>query len=282
MLYVVYFRFMSKQTEPKKSAILVTSAPNNHFHHELNKYFDVTVFDIAQLSYFTGYELPQADVLFNRISFTKNIFLKEILHQLEKRVGKVFNSLDSIQSIEDKFKQYLLLNELGINTPDIFIASGKPNHQHLEKFLSNYNSEDFIIKPLRGMKGIGVNLVNSKDQLRSWLETFYHTQDQEYLFQPYIKDEEFRAFISQGEVKLLLKREGKSFKANFNQGGVAQSLNEIPKELNQIAFKITDKTGLDYFTIDYFRDDFNIIDINSCPGISQVPVGFLSMIIDND
>jgi glutathione synthase/RimK-type ligase-like ATP-grasp enzyme len=158
---------------------------------------------------------------------------------------KFLNPPQALMTLRDKYLQYNFIQELR----PIYV-----------KTTLDYHCLDFpmIMKTRRGMKGFGVYLVHSEDEIKK-----IQNGDQRYIYQSYLKNKtEYRYIYFLGE-QLFLKNHAGNFK-NFEQYTEV----ELTKEWLNLFEQIRLALGLNFFAIDCFKcaDQLYIIDINGVPG----------------
>lgn len=117
---------------------------------------------------------PPEGVFYNRVSASSHTrdarfsleYSKLVVSWLEKSGRRVINGTKSLELELSKAKQYLELWEHGVNVPRTYLASN-PN-QILELSDKHFNNK-CIVKDNRSGSGIGVKLVNSKEELTNYL-----------------------------------------------------------------------------------------------------------------
>ncbi|WP_312474860.1 alpha-L-glutamate ligase [Neobacillus sp.] len=147
---------------------------------------------------------PPEGVFYNRMSASSHTrghrfapeFAAQVLAWLEAHGRKVFNGTRALQLEVSKVVQYLELNKFGIQTPDTIAAVGKG--QILEA-AREFVGKPFITKHNRAGKGLGVQLFQSLDGLRNYVEgpEFEEPIDGITLIQEYIQAPE--SFITRCE-----------------------------------------------------------------------------------
>jgi hypothetical protein len=147
---------------------------------------------------------PPEGVFYSRMSASSHTrdhrfapeFTGQVLAWLEANGRQVFNGSRALQLEISKVQQYLELNKHGIKTPRTIAAVGKG--QILEA-AAEFVGTPFITKHNRAGKGLGVQLFQTLDALRSYVEStdFEEPVDGITLIQEYIQAPE--SFITRCE-----------------------------------------------------------------------------------
>ena len=137
---------------------------------------------------------PPEGVFYNRMSASSHTrghrfapeFTAQVLAWLEAHGRKVINGTRALQLEISKVIQYLELNKFDIQTPRTIAAVGK--EQILEAAVE-YLDTPFITKHNRAGKGLGVQLFQTYDGLKSYIEgpVFEEPVDGITLIQEYIQ-----------------------------------------------------------------------------------------------
>ncbi len=141
-------------------------------------------------------KVPPEGVFYNRMSASSHTrdhrFAPEltdhVLSWLEAHGRKVINGTDAIQLEVSKLKQYIALNNAGIETPKTIGAVGKTQ---ILKAAEQLNEWPFIIKHNRAGKGLGVKLIFTMDELENYVNgsEFEDSIDGISLIQQYIQSD---------------------------------------------------------------------------------------------
>jgi glutathione synthase/RimK-type ligase-like ATP-grasp enzyme len=147
-----------------------------------------------------------------------------------------------------------------------------------EEELRNWEPQaaEFIVKSIRGNKGIGVKKYSRADLLKFWQHTS-QSFDQRYIIQPFLKDAtEVRHLILGDDHFFIQKNRPKDpneFRKNsafseFTQSSLKES------ELNQLKEQgklMQQKLGCRSFAIDlmYEESSWKVLEMNANPGLSQ-------------
>ena len=232
-----------------------------------------------------GRELPKKDspqlVLHRTTGIRHADFDLSVALYLENNGAHITNSINSFSLLRGKEKQALFFAKHQLPAIPTFSFRGRPNPELVEEITHyfekcGFESEQFILKTIRGNQGIGVNLIRGRDSLASLLETFWAIQDQDLLIQPFIHiDEEFRIFTINGKIEGALHRRPQSgeFRSNSARGeGVAINITSIPNKIHELVYEAWKNSGATYAGIDLLKkgEEFLIIEYNLVPGFHQM------------
>ena len=127
---------------------------------------------------------------------------------------------------------------------------------------------------VRGNQGIGVNLVNGLQSLKSILETFNALRDQKFIIQPYIKHtREWRVFIIKNEIIGIIERKlsADDFRGNSKRS-TGKIIKKISTEMQDEIIRGATLSGLDYCGVDIIDNgsNFYFLEFNPVPGFEQM------------
>lgn len=113
----------------------------------------------------------------------------QVLAWLEAHGRTVLNGTSALKLEVSKVLQYLELNKYGVKTPKTIAAVGK---QNILKAAESFAGQPFITKHNRAGKGLGVQLFQSVEALKAYVEgpTFEEPVDGITLIQQYIQSPE--------------------------------------------------------------------------------------------
>lgn len=137
---------------------------------------------------------PPEGVFYNRISASSHTrghryspeLTEAVLAWLERHGRTVVNGSRALRLEVSKVNQYMALHAAGIETPKTIAAVGK---EQIIQAAKDLNLPSFITKHNRAGKGLGVQLFQSIDELKSYVEgpTFEPSIDGITLIQEYIQ-----------------------------------------------------------------------------------------------
>ncbi|MBL6988784.1 MAG: hypothetical protein ISR65_03365 [Bacteriovoracaceae bacterium] len=225
------------------------------------------------------------DLVFHRTTGIRfDDFDLAISFDMEQRGAKVVNSPSKLLKFRDKQLQTVFLHNQQIKHIPSFSFRGPPQNEHYEqineymKSLSLPNGrQSFVVKTIRGNQGIGVNLINGLESLKSLLETFHALRDQQFIIQPYLRSpEEYRLLIVKGEIMGIVKKDTSddTFRNNAKRNTNAKYLSSssLSKEIVDLAFKVYNSIDCFYAGIDILVSDGKlfVLELNMVPGFMQL------------
>ena len=187
---------------------------------------------------------------------------------------KITNNLSSLESFRNKDRQALFFNEHNLSNIETIIYRGELNEKYWENISKLSTNQKYIIKMVRGNQGIGVNLINGNQSLRSVLETFHALKDQKFIIQPFIEHKkEWRVFVLKNEILAIVERKIKKedFRGN-SKFSTGKMLKKIPLEVQTELLIGVRLSGLDYCGVDIIEDGkkFYFLEFNPVPGFEQI------------
>lgn len=213
-----------------------------------------------------------------------------LLSYFESRKVECRNPLHSFELLRNKERQLMELGHLNIRTPPSLHLRGALDEKKIEqikavitkwqklKIVEKKYNDHFVLKTMRGNKGIGVNLVRGFDSLTSLLETFWALGDQRIILQPYLQHrKEYRLFfIKSGHSYLIEKTNGEDdFRSNANRSKT-KWIKRIPKNLqpiNEITETVCQHFNLHYAGLDFWQaanGEFILGEVNPVPGFENI------------
>lgn len=179
------------------------------------------------------------------------------------------NSWSSIESVADKLHTHQILANKGFPVPRTILGKFPPNLDLIEEKLGF----PVIIKTLRGTRGGGVFLSESKDQFKDLTDLLADTNSRaKVLFQEYIKGShgrDLRTFIVGDKVVACMERRSSdgSFKSNISRGGNG-TIHPITPIIADLSLRVARALDLEVAGIDLLIDgeNFSICEANSAPG----------------
>lgn len=172
--------------------------------------------------------------------------------------------------LKDKFYEALFLNSIKVRTPKTVLLDSLDN-KRIKNVAEYVNGFPCVIKKVTGASGDYVRLVNSADEVVDFVKDFTQTRvsgKRNVILQEYIKEAkgfDFRVYCVGTKVLGTIKRssEGEDFRSNVSLGGSAKAL-DTPAELELLAKRVMQKSGLLFAGIDFIKDrqGFLAIEIN--------------------
>ncbi len=149
-------------------------------------------------------EPPAEGIWFNRISPSSHtrshhgtvVLAREVLYWLEAHGRRVINGSQAFEFEMSKLRQDIVLRKYGIRTPRTLLANGR---ESLLRGAAAF-AGPFITKHNQGGKGLGIQLMNSEEELANWLDSdqFDPGPDGKVVLQEYIRAPE--PFITRVEL----------------------------------------------------------------------------------
>lgn len=217
----------------------------------------------------------------------ENSHTRRLFYQLEKERYFIVNSLDSIQTCENKYITSQILEEYGLPIPKYSLV---PDLNFLDKALEIIgNKFPVIVKLLSGTQGIGVSVVESYASLKSVYQTIKKLKpESEILIQEKIDSDfdirvqtlvkNFNPLTDKSDNRIILgsmKRipTENDFRANYSLGGSVDSF-ELTPELEKLAFEAASAVGCHWAGVDIMIDKKTkkpyILEVNSSPGTEGI------------
>ncbi len=202
------------------------------------------------------------------MEMTKNLYPK----------ADCWNPLTAVHLTRTKLRQLRFFTKHGLSSVPTLSLRGRVTEDmmtSIDDFAERFNPHhQWIFKLNRGQQGIGVNLIDGRQNLFSWLETFWAIKDQDFLIQPYIEAEaEYRCFfIKKTNQVWWLRRTSSGVKSNFAQGGGGELVTMPPKTVEEEALRLISHSPCEYGAIDmlWTGSQAYILELNSQPGIEQL------------
>lgn len=148
-----------------------------------------------------------------------------------------------------------------------------------EKLINDWSphTKNFIVKSVRGNKGIGVKKFTREELLLFWEQT-HKSYDQRYLIQPFIEDTTELRHLVIGDKHFLIQKnpsiDPNEFRKNsqFSEFTKYEGKNEEKEKLIGQAHLIQEKLNCDSFALDLLKVDgqWKILEMNANPGLTQV------------
>lgn len=184
----------------------------------------------------------------------------QCLQWFERRGSKCLNSSQAFRDARNKWMSYLLFREEGLPVPETK-TSRKADLPRVFPY---------VIKPLEGSKGEGVQLIRGPEDLLSL------PPDQEWVVQSFVAEaqgRDLRLLVGREECFAAMERQAKEgdFRSNLAQGGQARRVEPSSFEL-EIALRAVRLLGLDYGGVDLLRSPEGplLLEVNACPGLEGI------------
>lgn len=185
------------------------------------------------------------------------------------RVYPIPNQLDFTQ---DKYRTYLALKNVNARVIPTHFYLNAPLLVMDERLLAMADNE-FVVKPIKSCKGIGVNYLHSQLDLNNFIETMFYQKNIQWMIQPRLKGVEYRA-IYLGERLLAHFQKNSHHKGNLFQGAEFFKWSELNKDFDIQVTKLLsgDMLKNKAIAIDYIVQENSayIIDVNQHFGIQAL------------
>ncbi|HMF30003.1 MAG TPA: RimK family alpha-L-glutamate ligase [Candidatus Lokiarchaeia archaeon] len=191
------------------------------------------------------------------------------LRQLESLCVRVVNSSEGLDIVTDKLFTLQILNQHGLPVPKTMLLQFPVDFDLVEQ----YFGFPLILKVVKGNKGQGVMLVESRERLEDLVEFIHSTSAApDIILQEFIttsKGRDVRVFVVGQQVVACMERHARpgGFKANFHEGGTVESISVTP-EIEELAFECAELLKIDIFGLDllFGETGFIICEVNGSPG----------------
>lgn len=199
-------------------------------------------------------------------SLEEVVFYLDILHALEHAGVRVYNNVRSVERSVDKGMTSFLLHKAGIPTPETWV--GRDVHQAYEFLRQGLAAgRRFVLKPLFGSQGKGLQLITSKRDLYelSIYNGVYYIQ--EFISPDTKNSRDWRVFVIADRVLATMCRESEGWISNVAQGATCSAA-KLPIEVEQMAILASLTVGADYTGVDVMRNlsgDYVVTEVNSVP-----------------
>jgi len=217
---------------------------------------------------------PKNTVAISRGSVMSRDSSKDLISQLERAGIFCVNTRDSIEICGDKYRTMLRMADSGIPTPQTALIQ---NIDTLPLALKQMDGKfPYVVKTLRGSKGVGVFLAESEGSLKAILQLIWKIDEsEELIIQSFIKASyDVRAHVLGDNVIAAMKRHivKNDFRSNYSQGGKVEDykMSEEEKELCIAASKVI---GVSWAGVDFITDEDGnkyILEVNSSPGTEGI------------
>ncbi|MGE0743382.1 MAG: RimK family alpha-L-glutamate ligase [Hyphomonadaceae bacterium] len=214
-------------------------------------------------------ELYKPDLIIPRCGSETSYFTLAVLRHFERQGVAIANSPAAVESVADKLHTLQVLAGAKLPIPKTILGKFPTDVAFIERELGF----PVVVKKLRGTRGAGVVLCNSRgefDDLANLLGGVSPASD--FLFQQYIKashGRDVRVLVIDGKVVAAMERKATDggFKSNISLGGNATPFLP-PPEMAELAVRVARELKLDIAGIDILFDKggYRICEANSAPG----------------
>lgn len=215
-----------------------------------------------------GRSIPELDAAMVRRGAAIEDVEITMVNQLEHTGVPVLNSTHALLVSRDKYWSLRRLADQGIPVPRTVVLTHAKNIEQAYKVVGD---PPVILKILRGMRGTGVMIAESKKSVRSILETF-QSQGTRVLLQEYVAESEgadTRVLVIAGKAVAAMRREAAvgEFRSNIHRGGTGRIV-KLSAEAKKIACDAAKIIGLDITGVDLLdtHEGPKVMEVNSSPG----------------
>lgn len=239
--------------------------------------------DIYESSHWRENDRSSSTVVFNRYSGIQYDDYDLQLCQSWNNLGTlILNPIQELQTFRDKLSTHILLNNLEVNCIPTRAIRGLSSREEIESIVdfggsSEFVDNEFIIKPTRSNKGLGMSLCRGIDSLYTQLESYYHFKDQRFIIQPRVNGiREYRLFFIGQKIVGAFEKHSKrqdEFRLNAQRSECfAISPEDLSEELVTFFKVIRRNTNLFYGGIDILetQDQHYLLEVNPCPGFEML------------
>lgn len=265
----------------KQNVLILTTDPNLPTLKGLRNYLDKVNINVDFLNPFKDISLSDS----TELTKNRNIFI------LPRTSGVLFDDIDlhlceawsaqgahclipveSIAKLRDKDRQYLLLKAAGLPMLETLIHRGPLNSAALS--VLNASNDEWILKSIRGNKGIGVERYTTAELISFWKKAITNN-DQRYLIQEFLNEARELRILCLGNKLYAIEKinEANQWKKNaqYAKFEKAQLSDEERKEFLGHAQIIKEELELACFAIDLIANQRNerweVLEVNVHPGL---------------
>ena len=193
-----------------------------------------------------------------------------ILDQLQMLGTHCIQSSSQLTTTSDKLKSAQLLAAADIKVPATILVSEAVTPSYIVEKLGL----PVVVKPNDGTEGIGVCLIKTEEELKSYLEQ--RDRNTCLIAQQYISTScgrDMRIAMLGDEVLYAMERDNTKngdFRSNISQGGIVHVLTP-PVDALDVARKSMKTLGLNICSVDllYGEDCYYVGEVNSIPGYAE-------------
>ena len=232
---------------------------------------------------------PSNTIVVPRRTVLKNSESKDFMLELQNAGFFCFNTLDAIETCEDKFLTYKKLKALGVPTPKTIVITNSSMNKLEEKVESIGGQFPIVCKILNGTQGVGVFIIDSMMSLKSTLQTMFKLSPKsDIILQEKINsDYDLRIHvIYEGFERMTTGTDGfkvigcmkrnqlaGDFRSNYSLGSTAEK-GELTPEQEHIAKLAAKATNCRWAGVDLIVDGRTkqsyVIEVNSSPGTKGI------------
>lgn len=215
-----------------------------------------------------GRPIPELDAAITRRGAGIDDLEITMVNQLEHTGVPVLNPTYPLLVSRDKYWSLRRLADHGLPVPRTVVIH---DPKSIERAYQVVGEPPVILKVLRGMRGTGVMIAESRKSVRSILETF-QSQGTRVVLQEYVSESEgadTRVLVIGGKVVAAMRRQAPvgEFRSNIHRGGTGH-LVQLDSRSKEIARQSARIIGLDVTGVDLIstKEGPKVMEINSSPG----------------
>lgn len=232
---------------------------------------------------------PSNTIIIPRRTVLKNSESRDFLLELQNHNFFCFNTLDAIETCEDKFVTYKKLKAMGVPTPKTTVITSTSMNKLEEKIESIGGHFPVVCKLTAGTQGAGIFLIDSLISLKSTLQSIFKLVPKaDIILQEKIEaDHDLRVHvIYEGFERMTTGIDGfkvigcmrrnvaeQDFRTNYSLGATAEKGNITPEQerIAKLAAKATNCrwAGVDIIT-DSRTGQSYVLEVNSSSGTKGV------------
>ena len=220
---------------------------------------------------YKGEHITPPDLIIPRTGAETDYIGFSILRFYESLNIPMINSSEVIETVADKIQTAQRLASKGFPIPRTVLSKFPVNTALIEEKLGF----PLVIKTLRGTRGGGVFLAQTKEQFNDVTALIADSNPNiHFLFQEYISrshGRDLRVFVAGNKVLACMERksEGSNFKSNISLGGRGSNYH-ADEEITSLSVGVAKALGLEVAGIDLLFNDGNyeVCEANSALGFS--------------
>lgn len=216
------------------------------------------------------------DVLdFDYVWLTSSWFSRSILYAVSLFLEKNKIGFSQIEQENSKLVDTIMLGMENLALPDTYFTSVKNIKENFEKIVK-FCGYPFIVKPVKGLKGNDMFLINSKKEFSQMIKKLSVSEN--YLCQRFVPNTfDYRIIVANNEVVSVCKRirQGDVFRNNTFLGAEEEFLDvkDLPADITELSIKAAGCLGLDWSGVDIVTCTESgksyVLEVNRNPGFTE-------------
>jgi glutathione synthase/RimK-type ligase-like ATP-grasp enzyme len=209
-----------------------------------------------------------------------------LAQDLEKKGHQLVIPISSQLLLRNKNAQALWLSERNIPMVETLLHRGPLTSDDLAALKKINKSNEFVVKSIRGNKGIGILKMTQEELLLFW-DNAIKKGDQRYLIQPYYQGRELRQLIL-GEQHFFIEKMAINKNKEWRRNAEFSTFVPLKENLDptfsrealiERAKAIKEELKLKTFALDLLQDpedpkNFVVLEINANPGLESASEAF--------